>query len=195
MSEATGPKPTKYCKRCDRDLPRSEFSRSPARHDGLHSRCRDCQQQWNDERAIAQKLAGGQEALRLLDPDEREVFVRRARELYEAGQTIGGAEDYMERRKDGFVYVIAHPRLSGIKIGRACNPRARLRNYQTGCPRRQYVLRYAEYFEDAHLAEAQVHLRLSSYRLEGEWFAVNAHEAQEAIKGIKRRHRDNEIVR
>lgn len=84
------------------------------------------------------------------------------------------------------MYVIDHPLMYGVKIGRACNPESRLRGYQTGCPRRSYRLRYALYFEDCYTAEAALHARLNYHQLEGEWFAIEPDEAQEAIEAFGR---------
>lgn len=82
--------------------------------------------------------------------------------------------------------MISHPRLRGVKVGRACNPQARLRSYQTGCPLREYRLWYADYFEDCYTAEQAIHARLNDHQLEGEWFDIAPDEALEAIEAETR---------
>lgn len=87
--------------------------------------------------------------------------------------------------REGFVYVITHPRIDGVKIGRAFNPEERLKGYQTGCSRREYQLFGSVYFEDAHLAEREVHARLEVDRLEGEWFDVTPAYAMQVIRKLR----------
>lgn len=80
----------------------------------------------------------------------------------------------MKVREDGFLYIIAHPRLPGYKVGRAFNPESRLAGYQTGCPERAYYLRYVSpYFESCVEIEKRVHAALIEHRLEGEWFDIS----------------------
>lgn len=131
---------------------------------------------------IAYGIAGSASKFYRLTSAERKHIRNIAAQLHEAGQTVGRAEEYMERNRNGFVYVIDHPRLDGVKVGRACNPEARLSGYQTGCPRREYRLRYAMYFEDCYTAEAEIHARLNAHQLEGEWFAIHPDEAWECIE-------------
>ena len=94
--------------------------------------------------------------------------------LYDAGSSIGTAEEAERTRKDGFLYIIAHPRLPGYKVGRAFDPESRLAGYQTGCPERAYYLRHvSSYFEDCVEIERRVHSALAEHRMEGEWFDIS----------------------
>lgn len=135
---------------------------------------------------IAYSIAGSGQKFYKLPKDKRTEIRYLATQLHEAGRMVGSSEIFEETNKQGFVYVIQHPRLQGVKVGRACDPEARLRGYQTGCPRREYELKYADYFEDCYAAEAAVHARLNTHQLEGEWFAVAADEALEAIEAESR---------
>lgn len=83
--------------------------------------------------------------------------------------------------------MIDHPRLAGVKIGRACNPESRLNSYQTGCPFREYRLRYAKYFDDCYTAEAEIHARLNAHQLVGEWYNIAPDEAWETIEWYGRK--------
>ena len=103
-------------------------------------------------------------------------------ELRALGATIGGAEAAEKTRRDGFLYIIAHPNLEGIKIGRAFDPESRLRGYQTGCPNRQYhLVHVSHYLEDCFVAERTVHEALDHYRLSGEWFSAPLQTAMHYI--------------
>lgn len=135
---------------------------------------------------LAYQIAGGQRAFYSL-PRERRLEIReKAKLLEELGADFGAAQRAEDTVLSGFVYVIGHPRLSGVKVGRAYNPEERLRNYQTGCPRREYVLHFAEYFEDCRAAEALIHQRLARHALSGEWFDLQPDEAQECIEMFHR---------
>lgn len=135
---------------------------------------------------IAYEIAGNSKKFYAMDDVKRAKIRDVAMELYDAGETFGGAAKYEETNSNGFVYVICHPRLRGIKIGRACNPVSRLKSYQTGCPERAYYLYYAMYFHDCVNAELAMHARLDPYRLEGEWFDLRPEQGQEAIEGYER---------
>ena len=131
-------------------------------------------------------MAGGTGEYQKLTKEERLELRAVARQLYEAGRSAGGAEKFESSHRNGFLYVIRHRRLEGVKVGRACDPQERLRGYQTACPRREYVLEYAKYFEDCYTAERLLHARLSEYQLKGEWFTISADQAQEAIEAYGR---------
>jgi len=104
---------------------------------------------------------------------ERLKYLAKARGLLADGATAGAAEKAEGLRLDGFLYIIAHPRLPGIKIGRAFDPASRLRGYQTGCPERAYYLAHVSpYFEDCVAHEKTIHDTLSPWRLQGEWFSL-----------------------
>lgn len=131
---------------------------------------------------MAYRMAGGTTAFYEMDKEVRLAIRAQARELYEIGLTFSSAEEAEEVRSDGFLYIIAHPRLPGMKIGRAFNPESRLRSYQTGCPERAYeLLHVSPYFEDCVTLEKMVHAALSLHRLEGEWFNVGEQFARDII--------------
>lgn len=66
-----------------------------------------------------------------------------------------------------FVYVIQAKGCSPIKIGTAKDVRARIATLQTGCWH-ELLLRHV--FPGDHALEAELHRRLASSRLRGEWF-------------------------
>ena len=136
---------------------------------------------------LAYKIAGDKRAFYALPRVRRLELREQAKLLHELGADFGTAQRAENSVLHGFVYVIFHPQLRGVKIGRAYDAESRLRGYQTGCPERAYQLHYAKYFEDCRTAEAAIHERLSSYALEGEWFALSPDEAVEAIEAHARR--------
>lgn len=129
---------------------------------------------------------GGREAVRLASSYDRAFHRALAWKLVDAGSTTVKAEDFLAKNAMGFVYIIGHPKFSGrYKIGRACDPIQRLNSFQTGCPERAYELITSVYFHDCIFAEAELHARLSDYRLAGEWFAVPVSEAMDALYELR----------
>jgi hypothetical protein len=83
----------------------------------------------------------------------------------------------------GFVYFIADERKHWVKIGRAKNPKARLRDLQTSCPLKLFLL--AKVFNDsAPKAESELHERFDKYRHRGEWFWLEG-KLLDYVKEIK----------
>ena len=75
--------------------------------------------------------------------------------------------------KQGFVYVLSHPKFSPwCKIGHSRDPERRLSTYNTGCPTRSYTLDGYEYFEDRVKIEEHIHniVERDGYTRKGEWF-------------------------
>ena len=160
---------------------------SPSNH-----RCKPCQKIVNTRRnpernyisARAYQLAG-HDGLNFyeLPRKERLRWRRIAKDLIDAGSTYGTALAARETRKDGVVYVITHPRLEGVKIGRAFDPISRLKNYQTGCPNREYQLSYiSPYVEDCGELERRAHSYLNAFRLSGEWFDCSPQAAAASVR-------------
>ena len=188
---------TRKCSSCKRDLSVDLFS--PSNH-----RCRECQRSINKVRnternyvsSRAQKLA---DAARLdfynLPREERLKWRKIAKTLNDLGATFGDAERAEKRRKDGVVYVMTHPAMRGVKIGKAFDPNSRLQSYQTGCPDRAYTLAWVSpYVADASALEKQIHKLFKADRINGEWFDVSApdviadsrylvRKAKEAVNG------------
>jgi len=112
-----------------------------------------------------------------------------AAKMYDLGVDFSAAASAEHTEKRGFVYVITHPAFPGyVKIGRAFDPEARLRGYQTGCPHRAYELYAAVYFEDCHWAEKEIHARLEyEYRngALGEWFNITPFLARHNINKLR----------
>ncbi|MEM7200272.1 MAG: GIY-YIG nuclease family protein [Planctomycetota bacterium] len=132
---------------------------------------------------LAYRIAGGSKFYYAMDEECRQIVRGRAHAMFALGADIGRAHEGERRRRDGFLYVISHPLMRGVKIGRAFNPRERLAQYQTACPERAYHLAYeGPYFEDCESTERRVHQALNGFRLRGEWFAVSVDLAVEVIK-------------
>jgi hypothetical protein len=72
-----------------------------------------------------------------------------------------------EPRPYSFVYIVRAEGDSPIKVGRAVNVPKRIRTLQTGNPRRLVLLRV---MPGGVELEAQLHLRLREFRMQGEWF-------------------------
>lgn len=162
MSEPRGQKRTKYLK----DNPEAVARR-------------------NRIRGIQEEMVGGRATLYALSPEVRSWYRELSTKLYDAGTTAGKAEEFMKKSTEGFVYVISHPNFpSYVKIGRACDPIARLANYQTGCPMRAYKLEGATFFTNCHHTERKAHDVLDSCRMNGEWFCITAEEALKTINQL-----------
>ena len=174
----------KTCTVCKVEKPVGSFHKDANAADGLQPTCKSCKKGLDDRRRRAQLLAGiPRPDYRKLPKYERDRWVALADELAEAGSTYEGALQAREIRKDGIVYVITHPRLPGVKIGKAFDADSRLRGYQTGCPERAYTLSYvSEYLDDCGAIERTVHDWCGEYRLQGEWFAMTPDQAKQAIK-------------
>src|SRR4030095_4733009 len=73
--------------------------------------------------------------------------------------------------KPGIVYLIQAQGDPPIKIGRGVNAIARLKQLQTGNPRKLVLLREIAHPEHDKL-EKQLHARYNAFNVEGEWFAL-----------------------
>ena len=177
----------KDCSMCLKTLSADLFS--PKNH-----RCRPCQRQVNDLRNpernyISQRAynLAGYNGLNFyaLPRDQRLKWREIARTLIDIGSTYGTAEQAQKRRRDGVIYVVSHPQMTGIKIGRAFDARSRLSNYNTGCPNREYRLEYVSpYVADVVDLEARVHGWADDYRLKGEWFSLPTETARIVITDL-----------
>ena len=134
---------------------------------------------------LAYLMVGGKREFYLLPKERRKKLRHTAAQMQALGVNFSLAEKAEEIVRNGFVYIISHPRMDGVKIGRAYDPEARTNAYQTGCPYRQYKLEYAVYFEDCYQAEKDIHNFLKDSRLQGEWFAVPRHVAEDLIDNFK----------
>ena len=85
--------------------------------------------------------------------------------------------------KRAYVYAISAGE-SAVKIGRAGDPQARLKDLQTSHYQR-LILSYARECMpvEAIAVERNVHLALAEKKLSGEWFAISVDDAKSAIDG------------
>lgn len=85
-----------------------------------------------------------------------------------------------EKRESHHLYVIQSS--SGeVKIGRAADPRSRVKQLQTGSPR---PLRLALVVEGGGGYERAIHARLKDLRIQGEWFEAAALDAVRGMFGV-----------
>lgn len=96
----------------------------------------------------------------LCDDCATRLRVRRGRELVEPKDAP------VPRGHTAHVYFIGHA-TGPVKIGKAVNPSARLREIQTGYP---YKLSILALVDGGHDVERAYHKRFASARLTGEWF-------------------------
>lgn len=181
----------KTCSKCGHTLPLCDFHKSNGKR---RADCKKCYNSLNNRKKnnrsneisrLSYLLAGGSRQFYQLPKDKREALRTQATELHATGSSFVSADNARRVRNDGFVYVIHHPQLVGVKIGRAFDPASRLRNYQTGCPQRAYKLYYtSRYIKDCVRAEKIIHGLLDADRLEGEWFSTDKKVAREVIKKI-----------
>lgn len=143
----------------------------------------------NKARLMAMRIAGTPRQVDwlALSPEERAVYLESARGLIALGSdfAVADAAEKAGVEARGFVYVITNPAWPAhCKVGRAFDPLARLASFQTGAPERDYVLRYAVYFEDVLKAERLIHDTLADYRASGEWFRILPSTAEYVLDQI-----------
>lgn len=189
----------KICTMCHEPKPLNQFHRLVHSPDGHQPLCGVCKStvnastnpknnpRNNKRNAQARRLAGVTTRVwcKEFTAAQRAEWRSVSDDLTELGATYEGAVTARETRRDGIVYVITHPRLTGVKIGKAFDAESRLRGYQTGCPERAYTLSYVStYTADCAALEKAVHESLASTRLQGEWFAITVDQAVQSIKEI-----------
>jgi hypothetical protein len=97
--------------------------------------------------------------------------------------------------KQSHVYVIGSSRIGPLKIGITTAPVRRLKEVQTGHPQRLEVFWSMVVRPDqAAGIEREVHDRLASARLSGEWFHVPVEVAVEAILRLTERLRPHDMT-
>ena len=92
-----------------------------------------------------------------------------------------------ESSTDGSVYIISNPPWPGWnKVGCSSEPKKRLKNYQTGDPKRGYLLEYSRLFTDKLDAESKAHdiLESKGYERQGEWFQAPVSIISEIIDSV-----------
>jgi hypothetical protein len=130
-------------------------------------------------------MVGGRRAYFALPEEERREVHETAKQMFEAGLDIATAHICEKTDRRGFVYVIWNPAWPAyVKVGRAFNPLSRLAQFQSGCPERDYKLKYAVYFENCYEAERLIHNTLADYRAEGEWFRILPTTAEHVLDQI-----------
>lgn len=135
---------------------------------------------------LGERMVGGRVVYRELSTEARDKVRKGARRLHHAGLSTANSDSFMSVDKAGFVYIITHPSWPNhVKVGRACDPIARLSGYQTGCPHRSYELQYAIYFADCYQAELEIHARMEPWREQGEWFNVTVEWAASHIRQLR----------
>lgn len=81
-----------------------------------------------------------------------------------------------------YLWVGQHENIVFVKIGVAKDPRKRAAHIQTSCPLRLSEMRYIPIGNrpTTRLAEEYIHNRLADYRANGEWFAFNLGDRDQA---------------
>lgn len=183
----------KTCSKCGQTLPLCDFHKSNGKR---RADCKKCYKVNNDRKndrsnaisRLAYTISGGSREFYLMSKEDRQRVRTQATSLFMDGRDFVSAESARKVRADGFVYIIGHPKLTGVKIGRAFDPASRLRGYQTGCPQRAYELLYVSpYVADCPELERSVHDVLEADRLSGEWFNTEPVFAAELIDQLARR--------
>jgi hypothetical protein len=82
------------------------------------------------------------------------------------------------------LYIIGASAAGPLKIGIGRDPSRRLRELQTGNPKRLRVLYARTSLSNAASAESLTHQRLRALRILGEWFDVSLPEAISAIEAV-----------
>lgn len=113
-----------------------------------------------------------------------------ARLRKEAAEIYSAIDRTYELRKEGFVYVIWHPRCPDlVKVGRSGDPIKRLGSANTWCPEKAYEIIHMEYFDDCLKAEAEIHQMLADCRIDQtEWFAIDRYELADLLQRVQERN-------
>ena len=179
LSDKTGERRTKVCSDCG--------TTENIVASGYCTACVKVRNDWtNAIESLGDRVAGSRRAYRALSIAERALVRATAIQLYDLGVDVGTADRAEATEKRGFVYVITNPAWpDSVKVGRAFDPEARLRGYQTSCPDRDYELYAAVYFEDCHWAEKEMHARLLPCGHGGEWFNISPFLARHEINKLR----------
>lgn len=81
-----------------------------------------------------------------------------------------------QRSKEGFLYIISNSNFPNYyKIGVTTDISARLRNYQTSSPHRDYTMEYYVKHPDCYKAEKQIreNMRYFATDIKNEWYRVD----------------------
>jgi hypothetical protein len=97
----------------------------------------------------------------------------------------------------GWVYLLANPAWTHLKIGTALDLKKRLSQYQTGAPDRDYKYLHisTQFYDDSYKAEKDIHNALGLYRIKGtEWFDINEEQGTKAIEDYGLRSRQHRRI-
>jgi hypothetical protein len=103
----------------------------------------------------------------------------------ELEETASHHKCYGSQDTRGWVYLLANPAWTHLKIGTAFDLKKRLSQYQTGAPDRDYKYLHisAQFYDDSYKAEKEIHNALDPYRIKGtEWFNINEEQGTKAIE-------------
>jgi len=93
-----------------------------------------------------------------------------------------------------YIYVIGEHQ-KPYKIGITNNPERRLKNLQTGHPKKLYI-HYTEMISDNQVRELEqiIHETIRHKRMHGEWFDIELNEAIAEVKYARIRYSNDEII-
>lgn len=91
--------------------------------------------------------------------------------------------------RDRFVYIISHPKFLGwVKLGRAVDPLDRIKQYQTGCPFREYKLEFFMKVKDQRFYEKYFE---EHFEHKNEWFKMEVDSAISILQLLFERENKN----
>jgi len=140
--------------------------------------------------AKAQTIVGSQKAYRLLDRKVKRDLRESGRKLLLLSETDNPLKKYLDSRSTlnpGHIYLIRNKAWKGwIKVGRATNPKERLRTYQTSSPLRDYRLITKKYSINSLKAETKLldALKLQATESRGEWVKMPIVEAEKIFSEV-----------
>ena len=169
---------TKVCTQCHTELPLEKFEVQSHLADGRRAYCKDCKTRYSKKSNPNRMWVNGK-------------YIPKTHPLWKPGRykTLDDAWSHTEidsRSTAGEVYIIrnmAWP--EWLKVGKAVNAEDRLNGYQTSSPFRDFVLCYAESFDNRHQAESEIHRMLEKHKhchdRKGEWFKTYVPTIQEVM--------------
>ena len=152
------------------------------------------QKAYDEVRSKAQYMVGSQKAYRALSTKAKHDLREASKKLLllsEADNYLKQYHDSRSKFSSGYVYLMENKAWQGwIKIGRAANVRARLRNYQTSSPHRDFEVVMKAPCTNTQKSEAALLNTIRKYGkdFKGEWVKIPKSQAKRLFKQVVSTH-------
>ena len=94
---------------------------------------------------------------------------------------------YTPSNKKYYIYIVIHPKFKGwVKIGRTTNCLERLRQYQTGCPLRDYKMVYQKFIPNSiTVTNIENYFKINIHNNGFEWYKCTVETAINIIENFE----------